>query len=410
MLKITELLTPTPGPLWRLVKQAGIDHVVTLLDGGEQLWRWPVPGRDGPPPYVVPPRGERPWDRAALARLQEAYRSYGLELIVIEDTAPMDAVRLGAPGRDEQISWLQDQIRAMGELGIGTLCYNWHAVTGWARTHHDVPLRGGARSGGYDDATMRLSTALAEPGSITTAQLWAAHEYFLRAVVPVAEEAGVRLGLHPDDPPIGEVRGVPRIMGTPEAFDRVLRTVPSDFSGITLCQGNFTLMTDDLPALIRRFGGQIFFVHFRDVAGDGRRFIEVFHDEGPTDMFECMRAYAETGFDGPMRPDHVPALEGETNESFGYATLGRLFAVGYITGLREAAYGRPPSSYGRQVSASALGLRSETALRCRPGALKCAFHLATTRLSAVRLGLLCQARTVPNVHYSDVTAWCSARG
>jgi D-mannonate dehydratase len=233
----------------------------------------------------------------ASCRLQAAYRDYGLELIVIEDTAPMDAVRLGTSGRDEQISWLHDQIRAMGELGIGTLCYNWHAVTGW------------------------------------------------------------------DDPPLPEVRGVPRIMGTPDASDRVLRTVPSDYSGITLCQGNFTLMTDDLPALIRRFGSQrkIFFVHFRDVAGDARRFIEVFHDEGPTDMLECMRAYYETSFDGPMRPDHVPALEGESNESFGYATLGRLFAVGYITGLREAAYGRPPGRYGRppgrygrQVGAGAL--------------------------------------------------------
>jgi mannonate dehydratase len=358
MLTVTELLHPAPSPLWRLVKQAGVDHVVTLLDGGEQLWRWPLPGRETetPAPYVVAPAGERPWERPALARLQARYREYGLELAVIEDTAPMDAVRLGLPGRDEQISWLRDQIRAMGELGIGTLCYNWHAVTGWARTHHGVLLRGGAQASGYDDATMRAAGPLAEPGSITAGQLWAAHEYFLRAVLPVAEEAGVRLGLHPDDPPLGEVRGVPRIMGSPEAFDRVLRTVPSEYSGITLCQGNFTLMTDDLPALIRRFGrqGKIFFVHFRDVAGEAQRFIEVFHDEGPTDMLACMRAYAEAGFEGPMRPDHVPALEGETNESYGYATLGRLFALGYIAGLRDAAYGRPPARYSRRVAPDVL--------------------------------------------------------
>jgi mannonate dehydratase len=131
-------------------------------------------------------------------------------------------------------------------------------------------------------------------------------------------------------------------MGTPEAFERVLATADSPASGITFCQGNFTLMTDDLPALIRRLGasGRIFFVHFRDVAGDRRRFVEVFHDEGPTDMLECMRAYRDIGFAGPLRPDHVPALAGETNESFGYETLGRLFAVGYITGLREAVFGR----------------------------------------------------------------------
>jgi len=354
MLKIAELLHPTPSPLWRLVKQAGVNDVVTLLDGGEQLWRWPRPGQASPPPYAVAPAGERPWERAALARLQASYRDYGLELAVIEDTAPMDAIRLGVPGRDEQISWLCAQIEAMGELGVGTLCYNWHAVTGWARTHDAIVLRGGALGSGYDDETMRRTAPLADPGSITREQLWAALEYFLQAVVPVAEQAGVRICMHPDDPPLPELRGVPRIMGTPEAFDRLLRIAPSEFCGITFCQGNFTLMTDDLPTLIKRYGSQqrIFFVHFRDVAGDRRRFIEVFHDEGPTDMLQCMQAYHETGFDGPMRPDHVPAMEGESNESYGYATLGRLYALGYIGGLREATYGRPTARYSRHVEPS----------------------------------------------------------
>jgi mannonate dehydratase len=274
--------------------------------------------------------------------LRDLYAQHGLELAVIEDTAPMDDVRLGAPGRDEAIDWIATQVRAMGELGIGTLCYNWLAVSGWGRTDTAVELRGGAMSTGYDEDVMRQAPPLVEPGSITADQLWDAFEYFLSAIVPVAEESGVRLCLHPDDPPIPEVRGVPRIMGTPEAFERVLATVDSPASGITFCQGNFTLMTDDLPALIRRLGasGRIFFVHFRDVAGDRRRFVEVFHDDGPTDMLACMRAYRDIGFAGPLRPDHVPALAGETNESFGYETLGRLFAVGYITGLREAVFGR----------------------------------------------------------------------
>ncbi|HTX00993.1 MAG TPA: mannonate dehydratase [Acidimicrobiales bacterium] len=351
MVRITELLTLPPRPLWRLVKQVGVDEVVSLLDGAEQQWRWPPPGDPFalPPVYVAPPEGERPWELRALAHLQSCYREYGLELAVIEDTAPMDAVRLGLPGRDEQIDWICTQIRAMGQLGIGSLCYNWHAISGWSRTSADVALRGGAGSTRYDDAEMRRHPRLIEPGSVTTEQLWAAVAYFLSAAVPVAEESGVRLCLHPDDPPIAEVRGVPRIMNSPEAFERVLSIADSDCSGITFCQGNFTLMTEDLPALIRRFGARrrIFFVHFRDVAGQAGDFVEVFHDEGPTDMLACMRAYAEVGFDGPMRPDHVPALEGEVNSSYGYETLGRLFAVGYIAGLREAAYGRPPTSWGR---------------------------------------------------------------
>ena len=341
MLNISELLDPTPVPLWRLVKQAGVDQVVSLLDGGEQQWRWPK--RESqyfvPPPYVALPAGERPWERPALARMQEQYRDYGLDVVVIEDTAPMDEVRLGGPGREEQIDWFCTQLRAMGELGITTLCYNWVAVTNWARTTRSVPLRGGAVSTGYDDEIMRRAPPLIEPGSVTHQQLWDAYEYFLRAVVPVAEEAGVRIALHPDDPPLTEVRGVPRIMGSPEAFERVLSTVDSEYSGITFCQGNFSLMTDDVPALIRQLGRdkRIFFAHFRDVVGDAHNFVEVFHDEGPTDMLECMRAYHDIGFDGALRPDHVPAMEGESNETFGYAVLGRLFAIGYMTGLREAA-------------------------------------------------------------------------
>ncbi len=219
--------------------------------------------------YVAPPPGERPWERPAIKRIQEQYRDFGLEVLVIEDTAPMDDTRLGRPGRDEQIEWFCTQLRAMGELGIRTLCYNWVAITSWARTSTDVRLRGGALSTGYDDAIMRETPPLVEPGSVTHDQLWGAYEYFLRAVVPVAEEAGVRIALHPDDPPISDVRGVPRIMGSPEAFERVLALVPSEFSGVTFCQGNFVLMTDDLPALIRRIGRdrRIFFSHFPRCGG-----------------------------------------------------------------------------------------------------------------------------------------------
>ena len=115
-----------------------------------------------------------------------------------------------------------------------------------------------------------------------------------------------------------------------------------DQIGITLCQGNFALMTDDLPRVIRHFGAQrkIFFVHLRDVRGTAERFVETFHDDGQTDMLACLRAYADAGFDGVARPDHVPTLEGERNDSPGYQALGRLFAIGYLKGLHEAVYGK----------------------------------------------------------------------
>lgn len=342
MLEIAELLSPTPSPLWKLVKQAGVNNVVSLLDGGEQQWRWPKGGTQffTKLTYEAPSKGERAWELPALTHMQALYREYGLEVTTLEDTAPMDDARLGGPRRDEQIDWFCTQLRAMGQLGINTLCYNWVTITSWARTATDIKLRGGALTTGYDDEVMRAAPLLVEPGSITHEQLWNAHEYFLKAVIPVAEEVGVRLALHPDDPPIPYVRGVPRIMNTPEAFERVLTSVPSPNSGITFCQGNFALMTDDLPALIRQLGrdGRIFFAHFRDVKGTPEKFVEVFHDEGPTDMLECLRAYQDIGFEGVLRPDHVPALEGESNDSFGYSSLGRLFAIGYMTGLREAVY------------------------------------------------------------------------
>jgi mannonate dehydratase len=158
--------------------------------------------------------------------------------------------------------------------------------------------------------------------------------------VPVAEKANVKLAMHPDDPPLSPLRGVGRIMRSPENYQRLVDLVPSRANGITLCQGNFTLMTDDLPSVIRHFGRQkkIFFVHFRDVRGTPSKFEETWHDDGKTDLLECMRAYREVGFDGVLRPDHVPTVAGDDNDRPGYSAFGRLYAIGYIRGLREAAY------------------------------------------------------------------------
>src|SRR5262249_6845015 len=138
---------------------------------------------------------------------------------------------------------------------------------------------------------------------------------------------------------IPEVRGVGRIMNSVESFERAMAYVDSEANAICLCQGNFTLFCSDLPAVIRQFGRQrrLAFGHFRDVQGVATDFEETFHDQGMTDKLECMRAWHEIGFDGVLRPDHVPTLEGESNDDPAYAWLGRLHAVGYLQGLREAA-------------------------------------------------------------------------
>ncbi|MER6943084.1 mannonate dehydratase [Nonomuraea sp. NPDC000554] len=334
MIKLSELLAPQPSELWTLVKQCGVDDVVALLDGGEQEARWLRSG-DVEQPVAVETEAA-PWSEDGLRAVVSRFAEHGLRVVAFEDTPPMDALRMGLPEGAEALAQLHEQIRAMGRLGIGVLCYNWMTFGSWARTAPAIVTRGGALTTGFS-----LADALAMPrhpraDEVTHTQLWDALDQFLDVTLPVAEEAGVKLALHPDDPPLPELRGVPRIANSLDAYRRIQRDHPSPSNCITFCQGNFALMTDDLPAAIEEFLPKIAFVHFRDVAGTVEDFVETFHDAGPTDLARCMRLYVEAGFDGPMRPDHVPTLAGESNDRPGYATLGRLFALGYIRGLQHA--------------------------------------------------------------------------
>lgn len=341
MIQLSEFLAPRPEPMWKLIKQAGVNTVIATLNGGEQDQRmFASVGKKG---FALAAADDVPWGEPALKRDMAIFSENDLTVIGLEDTAPMDKVRLGLPGRDEQIDNVITQLRAMGNLGLRTLCYNWMALSSWGRTNTEIVVRGGALVTGFKLSDAADMPPLVEHGEVSEEQMWDALQYFLDAVVPVAEEVGVRLGMHPDDPPNQFDRGLPRLMRTPDAFRRLRALRPSVNNGITFCQGNFALMEDaDLPSLIREFGIEgIAFVHFRDVIGTATDFRETFHDEGQTDLPECMRAYAEIGFAGPMRPDHVPTMYGETNSRPGYETLGRLFAIGYIRGVEQAAYGRP---------------------------------------------------------------------
>jgi mannonate dehydratase len=244
------------------------------------------------------------------------------------------------PGKDEEIEHTITLVRNLGKLGVPVYCYEWMPVFNWMRTSTTAPARGGALATAYDHSLMK-EAPLTEYGEVSDETLWTNLDYFLKAVVPEAEKAGVLLAMHPDDPPLSPIRGIARIMRSVENYQRLLDLYPSPVNGIALCQGNFTLMTEDLPSVIRTFGkqGKIFFAHFRDVRGTPEKFVETFHDEGKTNMLECMKAYRDIGFEGVLRPDHVPTMEGDSNDNPSYSSVGRLFAIGYIKGLREAVYG-----------------------------------------------------------------------
>jgi len=319
MLQIAEFIPPTPSPLWKLSQQAGVNLAVGGL------------------PFDTLQADENLTDLAPLTRMKDTYDAHGFTLSVIEARPPLNLAKRGLPGRDAEIDATCQLIENLGKLGVPVWCYEWMTDFNWVRTTLDTPSRGGSVVTSFDRRD--LPPGEVEAGPVTEDELWTNLEYFLDRVLPVAEKAGVKLSMHPDDPPLSPIRGVGRIMRSLDNYRRLVEMRPSPMNTITLCQGNFTLMTDDLPAAIRGFGDKISFVHFRDVSGTPEKFHETWHDAGKTDMLACMKAYRDIGFNGVLRPDHVPTVEGDSNENAGYSAFGRLYAIGYIRGLREAVYG-----------------------------------------------------------------------
>ena len=277
-----------------------------------------------------------------LLTIKKRVESFGLKLSVIERYVPTLDFIHGTEKRDPQIEDFKTLLRNMGEAGVPVLCYSWMPDDDWQRTSLTVKERGGAFVTEFDmrdpDSFQSVTGFDFQSDHPTpAAQLWDNLEYFLNEVIPVAEDAGVRLAMHPDDPPLANLRGQDRILSTPEAFERLVAMVDSPSNGICFCQGSFASHADeyDIPALIKRLAPHIVFAHFRDVVGAVPHFTEAFHDTGKTDMAACLKAYLEAGVDCPIRPDHVPTLAAESNEFPGYHMLGRLWAVGYMRGILD---------------------------------------------------------------------------
>ena len=288
--------------------------------------------------------GANRWEYDELARLRERVERFGLRLEALQNTPAswLNAIRLDLPERDRQIEDYQATVRNIGRAGIPVLGYNWRPDPLY-RTGH-APGRGGARVTTFD-RSLAQDRPLSFEREYSADELWANYERFVKAVIPVAEEAGVRLALHPDDPPGAPIGGVARIMSSFEGFKRASEIVDSPAWGILFCMGCWSEMggQDYVLRGIRHFGprGQIVYVHFRDVQGTGDRFAECFIGEGNVDVTLALRTLKEVGFNGFLIDDHVPHMVGDGDR--GWGAYGRAYSTGYIQGLLRAVQSTTPA-------------------------------------------------------------------
>jgi mannonate dehydratase len=225
-------------------------------------------------------------------------------------------------------------LRAIGAAGVPATCTTFYAISHF-RTSHTYG-RGGISYSSFDYEELMQAPPHFPDKVISQEQLWENINYFLQQVVPVAEEAQVRIALHPDDPPIPEpLGGAARIMVSIKSFQRVFDLVPSDAYGMLFCQGCVAEMGEDIVKAIHAVGqrNKIVFVHFRNIRGTPHKFQEVFLDEGDMDMGGAMQAYRDVGFNGPFMMDHTPGIPTDP-----HGTASRAYANGYIKALIQAVY------------------------------------------------------------------------
>jgi len=343
----TKNSTSSTSPSGAMVKDAGMEMSEAFFWGLDErrityCKQMEVYGAVGGIQTALAGKDVKPWEAAAIKATKEAWDKAGMRFNVVEGPPALGTVtKLGLPGRDEEISNFITFMKNLKQFaGVDVICYNWMPVIGWYRTKKDDIGRAGALVTSFDESLIK-DLPNTEYGKVSKESLWKNLEYFLKAVVPEAEKIGMKLAMHPDDPQVDSIRGISRIMTSVENFKRLIHTVKSPYNGITMCQGNFSLMGVDIPSTVKTFGKLIHFVHFRnvqDLSGNkpSTKFTETFHDEGQIDMYAAMKAYYDIGFTGPIRPDHVPTMAGDSNEHAGYSNIGSLYAFGYMRGLMQA--------------------------------------------------------------------------
>ena len=276
----------------------------------------------------------------AVARLKADYEAAGLKIAAIEShPVAAEKIKLGLPGRDEQIENYIAALQALGNNGLDVVCYNFMGGEDWYRSNLDTPGRGGSSTMDFDVATAE-ALGPNKYAPVSEEKMWDNITYFLKAVIPVAQKAGVKMALHPDDPPIPKLRGISQIIISADAYRRVMKIVPSPSNGVTFEMSLFHLMGENLIELAREWGreNKIFYAHCRNLKGNRTHFMETYQDNGDIDFGAVFQALYDNGFRCPLRPDHDPIMDGETDAHPGYGTLGKIFGIAYIKGILDSRH------------------------------------------------------------------------
>ncbi len=300
------------------------------------------------------------WSEESINAIKQKAEENGLEFEVVESVPVHEDIKLGNQNAAKYIDNYCENIRRLGKAGVKCICYNFMPVFDWLRSELEFPLADGSNALAYVDETVlslnplkselslpgwdesykndELKALLTEYSKLTEEDLWDNLKAFLEKVVPVAEECGVNLAIHPDDPPWG-IFGLPRIITNKANLQRFLKLVDSPANGLTFCTGSLgSNSNNNIVDMIKTFGKRIHFAHLRNIKwDDGRDFHETAHPTscGSLDMYEIVKALSDSGFDGYVRPDHGRMIWGETGR-YGYGLYDRALGATYIAGLFEA--------------------------------------------------------------------------
>jgi mannonate dehydratase len=299
------------------------------------------------------------WPASRIIEMKKIIERHGFRFEVVESLPVHEDIKLGRGKKDLYIRNYAESIKNLSKAGIKVICYNFMPVFDWTRSDLEYRLPDGSSTLAYfEDRIEKIdigSKNMKLPGwdvsysgdelralldsykDVAVEDLWNNLFYFLGQVLPVAEEYNVKMAIHPDDPP-WSVFGLPRIITGRESFERLFTTYNSPCNGITLCSGSLGASgKNDIPAIIREFGGRIFFAHVRNVKrSGGRNFEETAHPSqyGSLDMVEILKVFHDTGYDGYIRPDHGRMIWGETGKP-GYGLFDRALGASYISGIWE---------------------------------------------------------------------------